>query len=207
MQSSEQQYTQHLYADRPADVAQTAVYVCSGKLVVIPTDTVYGVGCHALDDAAIRRLFQIKQRPLYKAIPVLLADDTDLEKVTFPVSPTAQRYMAQYWPGALTIVLPKRPGLPAALSPDDTIAVRIPDHEAARAVIRAAGGVMAVTSANLSGQSPAETAEQAMAQLGGLVTAVLDDGPAPMGLASTVIDCTRTKPVVLRQGPVVIDEN
>ncbi|HRQ41939.1 MAG TPA: L-threonylcarbamoyladenylate synthase [Chloroflexota bacterium] len=205
MESSEQQYAQHLYADRPADVAQTAVYVCAGKLVVIPTDTVYGVGCHALDEAAIRRLYQIKQRALYKAIPVLLADVSDLEKIALPVSPIVQRYITQYWPGALTIVLPKRPGLPPALSPDDTIAVRIPNHEAARAVIRRAGGAMAVTSANLSGQPPAETAEQAMSHLGGLVTAVLDDGPSPMGLASTVIDCTGTKPVVLRQGPVVIE--
>ncbi|MBL1131020.1 MAG: threonylcarbamoyl-AMP synthase [Chloroflexi bacterium] len=205
--SHEGQHTQHLYADRPADVAQTAVYVCAGKLVVIPTDTVYGVGCHALDDAAIRRLYQVKQRLLYKAIPVLLADIADLEKVSFPVSPTVQQYIAQYWPGALTIVLPKRPGLPPALSPDDTIAVRIPNHKAARAVIRAAGGAMAVTSANLSGQPPAQTAEQAMAQLGGLVTAVLDDGPSSMGQASTVIDCTGTAPVILRQGPVVIDEN
>lgn len=182
-----------------------AVFVCTGKLVVIPTDTVYGVGCHALDDAAIRRLYQIKQRPLYKAIPVLLADIADLEKVANHLPLMAQEYINKHWPGALTIVLPKRAGLPPALSPDDTIAVRIPDHQAARAVIRAAGGVMAVTSANLSGQPPAETAEQALAQLGGLVTAVLDDGPSPKGLASTVIDCTGDSPVVLRQGPVVID--
>ncbi len=182
-----------------------AVFACTGKLVVIPTDTVYGVGCHALDDAAIRRLYQIKQRPLYKAIPVLLADIADLEKVANHLPLMAQEYINKHWPGALTIVLPKRAGLPPALSPDDTIAVRIPDHQAARAVIRAAGGVMAVTSANLSGQPPAETAEQALAQLGGLVTAVLDDGPSPKGLASTVIDCTGDSPVVLRQGPVVID--
>ncbi len=205
MEIGERWQTRHLRAEKPEDVAQTAVCVRAGQLVVIPTDTLYGVGCDAFDDTAIRYLYQIKQRSLHKAIPILLADPADLHKVAQVVPTIAQTYIARYWPGALTIVLPKRLDLPPALSPDDTIAVRIPDHEVARTVIRAAGGAMAVTSANLSGQPPAETAEQALAYLGGLVTAVLDAGPAPMGMASTVIDCTGAKPVVLRQGPVVID--
>jgi len=202
---SERLHTQHLAAYKPEDIAQTAVYVRAGGLVVIPTDTLYGVGCNAFDETAIRRLYQVKQRPFSKAIPVLLADPEDLHKVTSFVPPLAQSFIDQYWPGALTIVLPKRAELPPSLSPDDTIAVRIPDHEAARAVIRAAGGAMAVTSANLSGEPPAETAVQALAYLDGLVTAVLDAGRAPMGQASTVLDCTISEPVVLRQGPVKIN--
>ncbi len=197
--------TQHLLANRTDNINQTAVYVSAGQLVVIPTDTLYGVGCQAFNDAAIRRLYQIKQRPLNKAIPILLADLTDILKIAQSVPEVAQTIITRHWPGALTLVLPKRQGLPPALSPDETIAVRIPNHEVARAVIRAAGGAMAVTSANLSGQPPAETAGQALAYLDGLVTAVLDDGPAPMGMASTVIDCTGTIPVVLRHGPVIIE--
>jgi L-threonylcarbamoyladenylate synthase len=205
VESSERLHTQHLAAHKPEEVAQTAVYVRAGGLVVIPTDTLYGVGCHAFNEAAIRRLYQTKQRPLHKAIPVLLADPDDLHKVASFVPPAAQKYISRYWPGALTIVLPKRADLPPSLSPDNTIAVRIPDHEAARAVIRAAGGAMAVTSANLSGEPPAATAVQALVYLDGLVTAVLDAGPAPMGQASTVLDCTGAEPTVLRQGPVTIN--
>lgn len=204
MEISERLHTQHLAAHKPEEVAQTAVYVRAGGLVVIPTDTLYGVGCNAFDEVAVRRLYQVKQRPFHKAIPILLADPDDLHKVSSFVPPTAQKYIAQYWPGALTIVLPKRPDLPPGLSPNDTIAVRIPDHETARAVIRAAGGAMAVTSANLSGEPPAATAGQALAYLDGLVTAVLDAGPSPRGQASTVLDCTGSEPTVLRQGPVKI---
>lgn len=181
-----------------------AAYISSGHLVVIPTDTLYGLGCNAFDDAAIRQLFRVKQRPLHKAIPILLADPSDLHKVVAYVPPIAQNFISQHWPGALTLILPKAPHLPPTLSPDDTVAVRIPDHETARAVIRAAGGALAITSANLSGQAPAQTAGQALACLHGLVTAVLDAGPTTTDLASTVLDCTGREPVVLRQGPVII---
>jgi L-threonylcarbamoyladenylate synthase len=204
LEIQERLITQHLVADRPEDVVQTAAYLQTGQLVVIPTDTLYGLACAALDEAAIRELYRVKQRPFHKAIPILLADLKDLHKVVEEVPALALPYIAQHWPGPLTIVLPKREGLPPSLSPDNTIAVRIPDHEVARAVIRAAGGVAAVTSANLSGQPAAETAVQALAYLGGWVTAVLDAGPAPMGQASTVIDCTGETAVLLRPGPVVI---
>lgn len=204
MGTEEKLVTHHLYADRPDDVAQTAVYVKAGHLVVIPTDTVYGVGCNAFHREAIIELYRVKQRPWQKAIPILLADVSALPEVARRVPESALVFIAQHWPGPLTIVLPKRLDLPDVLSPEDTVAVRIPQHEAARAVIRAAGGAMAVTSANLSGQPPAITAGEALAALGGLVTAVLDAGPAPRGQASTIIDCTGQAPVILRPGPAVI---
>lgn len=194
--------THHLQASRPQDVAQTAVYARQGGLVVIPTDTVYGLGCDALQNEAILRLYQVKQRPLHKAIPVLLADISGLGELVSHVPDVARPFMEAYWPGPLTIVLPKKSGLPPALSPSDSLAVRIPAHEAARAVIRAVGGAMAVTSANLADQPAAQTAVQALATFSGLVTAVLDDGPTPGNLASTIIDCTQPQPVVLRQGPL-----
>lgn len=204
MEIRQQVQTTYWQAREPGAVAQVARFVQTGQLVVIPTDTVYGLGCAAFSQTAVQALYQVKQRPLDKAIPVLLADVDDLPRVVRFVPEVARPYIEQYWPGPLTIVLPARLELPAALSPDDTIAVRIPDHGVARAVIRAAGGAMAVTSANLSGQPAAETAVQALAYLGGLVTAVLDAGPSPKGQASTVIDCTGSTPILLRQGPLSV---
>jgi L-threonylcarbamoyladenylate synthase len=196
--------TQHLFADTPGTIARIAEYITTGHIVGLPTDTVYGVGCAAFNEAAIRRLYRVKQRPLHRAIPLLIADFTDLLKVTSSLPTMAGPYITKYWPGPLTIVLPKHPELPDILSTDDTVAVRVPNHTVARTVIRMAGGAMAVTSANLSGQPPAETAEQVLVYLNGLITAVLDAGSTPMGQASTVIDCTGSEPKIIREGPIKI---
>ncbi len=194
--------TQLIPADAPGAIDRAAAYVRHGRLVVLPTDTVYGVGCAAFDEAAIRRLYAVKQRPYHKAIPILLADLADLTAVTAHVPPLAQALIQRYWPGPLTIILPKHPKLPGVLSPNEGIAVRIPDHAVARALIKAAGGAMAVTSANRSGQPAAQTAVQAAAYLEDGVTAVLDDGPAPMGQASTIVDCTGDDMRLIRSGPI-----
>lgn len=198
--------TQLIPADAPGAVDRVAAYVRQGRLVALPTDTVYGVGCAAFNEAAIRRLYAVKQRPYHKAIPILLADLADLTAVTAHILPVAQALMRRYWPGPLTIILPKHPALPAVLSPNESVAVRIPDHPVARALIRAAGGAMAVTSANLSGQPPAQTAAQAAAYLGDGATAILDDGPAPMGQASTIVLCDGEQIRVIRSGPVPDNE-
>lgn len=197
--------THHLAANQPAAITQTAVFAQNGGLVVIPTDTVYGIGCDALQNDAILQLYRVKQRPLHKAIPVLLADISDLASVVSHVPLVARPFIERYWPGPLTIILPKKAGLPPALSASDTLAVRIPAHETARAVIRAVGGAMAVTSANLSNAPAAQTAVTALATFCGLVTAVLDDGPTPGPLASTIIDCTQQLPTILRQGVLALD--
>ncbi len=194
--------TELIPAGAPGAIEKAAAWVRQGALVGLPTDTVYGVGCAAFDEAAVRRLYVVKQRPRHKAIPVLLADLDGLAAVTTRVPPAAQALIQRCWPGPLTIILPKHPALPAALSPHDSVAVRIPGHTAARALIRAAGGAMAVTSANRSGQPPAQTAAQAAVCLGGGVAAVLDDGPAPMGQASTIVDCASGNARLLRAGPL-----
>ncbi|HFE67387.1 MAG TPA: threonylcarbamoyl-AMP synthase [Chloroflexi bacterium] len=194
--------TELIPADAPGAIDRAAAYVRQGRLVALPTDTVYGVGCAAFDEAAIRRLYEVKQRPYHKAIPILLADLEGLTAVATHVPPQAQALIHRYWPGPLTIILPKHPALPAVLSPNEGIAARIPAHAAARALIRAAGGAMAVTSANRSGQPPAQTAAQALAYLGDGVTAVLDDGPAPMGQASTIVDCAGNDIRLIRSGPI-----
>lgn len=194
--------TQCLPAHKPDAIKRTAAYARQGHLIVLPTDTVYGVGCDAFNGEAIQTLYRAKQRPRQKAIPILLADTADLPRVVRAVPEAAYRLIEQFWPGPLTIILPKHPDLPAEISDNEGVAVRIPDNVVARAVIRATGGALAVTSANRSSEPPAQTAAEAMQALGGWVTAVLDDGPAPMGIASTIIDCTGDTPTIVRQGPL-----
>lgn len=194
--------TLRLDAADPAAIAKVADLLQRGLPVVFPTDTVYGVGVLPFDAAALARLYAAKGRPAEKGIPVLLGDVADVAHVAGIIPPAAAALMAHFWPGPLTLIVPRRPELPANLSPDDTIAVRVPDHALARALIRAAGGAVAATSANVSGQPPARAADEALAVLGGRVAAVLDDGPSPGGMASTVVDCTVDPPVVRRAGPL-----
>lgn len=200
--SSAKLATRFLAAADGSSIPELAQQLKQGRLVAFPTDTVYGVGADAFNEAAIRQLFQVKQRPFAKGIPLLLADWDDLESAARHVPPLARALITRFWPGPLTLVVPRHPDLPPVLAPGDTIAVRMPDHTVARALIRAAGGLLAVTSANLSGQPPATDGRQALAALGGLITAVLDDGPSPQAQSSTVIDCTGPTPQILRPGPI-----
>ena len=194
--------TQLLDAQQPNAVYQAANWLRQGQLIAFPTDTVYGVGVDAFNAAAIEQLYEAKQRTLSKGIPILLADPTDLDKVTYDVPDFARRLMVHFWPGPLTLIVPRHPHLPANISPNDGIAVRIPDSGVARTLIRAAGGAVAATSANQSGQPPAQTAAEALAALAGLVTAVLDDGPAPGGVPSTIVAIADGQLRIIREGPI-----
>jgi L-threonylcarbamoyladenylate synthase len=194
--------TRVLSAELKESVEEAARLLKAGELVAFPTDTLYGVGGAFNDDGAVRRLFEVKERSLTKGIPVLLADSSDVEQVGAAIPDLARSLMARYWPGPLTIIVPRRAGLPDVLAPGDTIAVRVPDHDLARRFIRAAGGAIAASSANLSGQRPALTAAEALAALGGRVAAILDGGPVRVGQASTIVDCTVTPPKLVRQGPI-----
>jgi L-threonylcarbamoyladenylate synthase len=191
-----------LNAQQPEAVAQAADWLRQGQLVAFPTDTVYGVGVDAFNAAAVERLYQAKQRPISKGIPILLADLADLDKVTQHLPAVARRLMARFWPGPLTLIVPRRPDVPANISPNESIAVRLPDCQVARALIRAAGGAVAATSANQSGQPPAQTGVEALVALEGLVTAVLDDGPAPGGIPSTIVTFAGDQMRVVREGPI-----
>lgn len=195
-------HTQLLPADLSGAIAQAADDARAGHLIVIPTDTLYGLACDAFNPTAVRTIYAAKQRPFSKPIPILLADSSDLQRVVRTVPPAAQVFIDQYWPGPLTLLLPKHPELPVEISYNDSVAVRIPNNAVGRAIIRAAGGALAVTSANLTGQEPAETAVDALNKLAGWVTAVIDDGPSPHGAASTILDCTGPELKILREGPI-----
>lgn len=194
--------TRLLNAQQPNAVSLAAGWLRQGQLVAFPTDTVYGVGVDAFNAAAIEQLYRAKQRPISKGIPILLADLADLDKVTQDIPAVARRLMARFWPGPLTLIVPCRSYVPANISPNDSIAVRIPDCDVARALIRAAGGAVAATSANQSGQPPAQTGLEALAALAGVVTAVLDDGPTPGGVPSTIITFVDGVLRIIREGPI-----
>lgn len=190
----------------PATQIQAALEILqTGGIVAFPTDTVYGVGALAFDNAAIESIYTAKDRPIEKAIPILIGDLSDLEKVAEDIPAMALRFAARFWPGPLTCIVPKKQTLPPAVSATSTVAVRIPDHPDARALLRAAGP-MAVTSANLSGQPSPSTALDVYQQLNGRIPLILDGGKTPGGVPSTLVDCTGDEPVILREGPISLDK-
>jgi len=195
------QPTEILPIDEPRALALAAKLVRSGKMIAFPTDTVYGIGTCAFQRKAIEKIYQIKTRSHQKAIPILLADLEDLRDITPPLYPSADRLAERFWPGALT-VLPLLPSLPDNISPSPTVGVRIPDHDPARALLRVTGP-LAATSANLSGEPPALTADQVRDSLGDRVHLILDGGDAPGGVSSTVVDCCGEEPLLLRKGPLI----
>jgi L-threonylcarbamoyladenylate synthase len=197
--------TQLLPAHDPHVIALALRILRAGGLVAFPTDTVYGVGSLAFDQAAIESIYSAKDRPLEKAIPILIGDVDDLEKVAIEIPERARRLAARFWPGPLTIVLPKQPNLPPAVSATATVGVRVPDHPVARELLRAAGP-MAVTSANLSGRESPRNTQEVMAQLGGRIPLVLDGGGTPGGMPSTVVDVSGPEAVVLRAGPITLEQ-
>lgn len=195
-----------IVSSKSPDAIQGALNVLNkGGLVAFPTDTVYGVGALVFDGVAVESIYTAKDRPIEKAIPVLIGDSQDMEKVGIDISETAYRLAAHFWPGPLTVVVSKKPTLPESVSATATVGVRVPDHEIARTLLRVAGP-MAVTSANISGQPSPSTAEEVFAQLDGRIALIIDGGSTPGGVASTVIDCTGSGLKILREGPISLEE-
>lgn len=174
----------------------------AGEVVVIPTDTVYGVAVDPFAPGATERLFAAKRRPRDVTLPVLVASPDDAEQVAV-VTPLARDLAARHWPGGLTIVLDRVPGLDLDLGTNEaTVGVRCPDHDLARELC-AEIGPLAVTSANLHGEPTPATAPEVAAALGEAVAFVIDGG-ACAGVPSTVVDCTGVSPVVLRAGAITL---
>jgi len=176
-----------------------------GEVVAFPTDTVYGVGVNAFEPFAVRQLFEVKQRPPDKAIPVFITQIDDLNQVARQVPNAAWDFLRQFWPGALTVVLPKSPHLPADVTAGaDTVAVRLPDHPLCHQLVVRLGRPLAVTSANLSGRPAPTTAAQVAAQLGGRLPLILDGGPTPTPNPSSIVDFSVSPPRLLREGDLTL---
>ena len=176
-----------------------------GGLVAFPTDTVYGLGALVQIPECIQTLYSVKGREATKAIPLLLSNPDEMEQVALVISPMARRLAERFWPGPLTLVVPKHPSLPVELSSLSTVGVRMPNHPVALALLRVTGP-LAVSSANRSGEASTVTAHEVVEHLGGRIALVLDGGRTPGGMSSTVVDCTGDTPVILRQGPISIVE-
>ena len=174
-----------------------------GDVVVIPTDTVYGVAVDPFVDGSTQRLFDAKRRPRDVTLPVLIGDPADVTKIAV-VTPLAQSLIGAHWPGALTIVLPRRDDVSFDLGTNEaTVGVRCPDHPVVRELCSRVGP-LAVTSANLHGQPTPATADEVARELGTAVSVVVDGGPCA-GAPSTVVDCTGDRVVVLREGALLLD--
>jgi L-threonylcarbamoyladenylate synthase len=191
-------------ADAPDSIQAAADILKAGGLVAFPTDTVYGVAAHGFLSEAVKRLYEAKERPYTKAIALLVADPGDLQRVARQVPKSARPLAERFWPGALTLIVPRADDLPAILTAGgDTVAIRMPDHPIALAVIEAAGAPLATTSANLSGSpDPPITAADVLRDLGGRIELILDGGTCPGGVPSTVLDLTTEPAVIRREGPI-----
>ncbi len=195
--------TEILPATSPKSIRRAVHLMRKGQVVAFPTDTVYGVGANAFERFAVRRIFEIKQRPADKSLPVFIYQIDDLNLVARDVPNQAWRLLQTFWPGALTVVLRKNPALPDIVtSGQGTVAVRIPDHSVSLDLVIKVGRPLAVTSANLSGQPTPATAQGVAKQLGEDLPLVLDGGPSATSQPSTIIDLSGTPPRILREGPI-----
>lgn len=193
--------TTRVAADSPGAIQRAFRVLQNGGLVAFPTDTLYGLGALVGSASSIERLYTAKDRPRDRSIPVLIASPDDLGKVAFNLPERILQLAGAFWPGPLTLVVPRRDDLPEILGPTQTVGVRVPDHPVARELLRRAGP-LAVTSANRSGGEGCVTAEQVEEALAGRVDWILDGGPCPGGMASTVAEIDGDDVRILREGPI-----
>ena len=194
-----------LKASRRA-VEEAARTVRSGGLIIYPTDTVYGLGCNPFDEQAVRRVFEVKGREARRPLPVLASSLEEVLRIAV-LDEEALRLARSFWPGPLTLVVPRKPVLPDVVACGlPSVGVRVPGHEFALKVIRACGGLLVGTSANRSGRPAPRTAQEAISELGDRVDLVIDAGPAPLGIPSTVLDLTGPEPKVIRVGGLPLEQ-
>lgn len=178
-----------------------------GGLVAFPTDTVYGLGACAYIPQAVERVYQVKGRARDMALPLLVANNTQISEVAENIPPLAWLLIRRFLPGALTLVLPKSKSVPDVVTAGGkTVGVRIPAHPVPIALIEGLAAPIVGTSANLTGQPSPLTADEVYAQLGDKVDLIIDGGRCPGGRESTVVDVTGETPVVLREGAISIEE-
>ncbi len=190
-----------------SEILRAAKILRSGGLVAFPTETVYGLGANALDEQAVARVFDVKGRPRFDPLIVHVADRAWIPRLAAEWPPQAQRLADRFWPGPLTLVLPKTPLVPDLVTAGcGTVALRIPDHPVAQALLRAADLPVAAPSANPFGRISPTTAAHVRDQLGDQIDLILDGGPCRVGVESTVLHLTPAGPVLLRPGGITVEE-
>lgn len=191
----------------PALVWRTAEVLRGGGLAVVPTDTLYGLAANPFDSVAVGRVFTVKRRDADQGLPLIAADRAQVERMLGPLPPDAARLAERYWPGPLTLLVPRT----ATLEPDVTggraqVAVRVPDHSVARAVCEACGTLLTATSANISGQPPSNDPDVVARTLPEGIDLLLDAGLTPGGPPSTIVDLAGPQPVLVRPGAIPWEE-
>jgi L-threonylcarbamoyladenylate synthase len=192
-----------LSLEAPRALEETIHAVQHGGVVAFPTDTVFGIGASLRFPEALDRIYAIKGRDTAKSLPVLLSSIDRISLVAEMPAPPVRALLREFWPGGLTVVLAARPGLPPqVVAPDGTVGVRVPDHSVALTLCERAGGALATTSANRSGDAPACSAGDIASQIDEGIDIVLDGGFAPCGEASTVIRVDDATITVIRAGSI-----
>ncbi len=195
------------FFDIQRQIDQGVIILRRAGLVAYPTDTVYGLGAAMNMPLAVKRIYAAKGRPSRSALPLLVADISQIDEVAAVVPAWARCFIENFMPGALTLVLYKSRAVPAEVTAGgDTVAVRIPDHPVPVALIKGLGSPIIGTSANLSGYPSALTANDVNEQLGNRIDFVIDGGRCPGGKESTIVDVTGKTPVVLREGAISLEE-
>lgn len=197
--------TEVLFAD-DVGLARAVEVIRSGGLVAFPTETVYGLGADALNENAVRKIFIAKERPFDDPLIVHIADAQQLLLLARHIPERAWDLVKKFWPGPLTLVLPKTDRVPAVTTGGlNTVAVRMPGHTIARQLIELSGCPIAAPSANRFGRPSPTTAQHVLEDLDGRIDLILDGGPTPIGVESTVVDLTQYPPMILRPGGVTLE--
>lgn len=185
----------------PEVIGEAAQLVLGGHLIVYPTDTVYGLGANPLSEEAVVKAFNAKKREP-KPMPVLVSSVEAAERIV-TITEAARKLINSFWPGALTIILPKKPSVPNVITAGrEGLGVRMPNHPVALSLAKACGGLILGTSANISGRPPPVVVEEALKELGESVSLALDAGRCRLGVPSTVVDLTSGQPLIVREGAV-----
>ena len=187
----------------PESIEEAAQLIRDGELVGMPTETVYGLGANALDETAVRKIFAAKGRPADNPLIVHVSCLDEIVPLVKYIPESAKRLMEAFWPGPMTLILPKNDAIPSVVSAGlDTVGIRLPQSEAARALIRAAGRPIAAPSANRSGRPSPTTAQHVFEDMDGRIPLILDGGASEVGVESSVIDAIGEVPVILRPGGI-----
>lgn len=190
-----------------ADIPRAAEILKNGGLVAIPTETVYGLGASALNEAALKKIFEVKGRPADNPLIIHVSSSDELEKWCRNIPAAAYRLAEVFWPGPLTLLLEKKPVIPSLVTAGlNTVAVRCPRHPLTLELIKQSGVPIAAPSANISGKPSPTTAGHVMSDIGGKIEAVLDGGPCSVGLESTIVDMTVKPPSILRPGGITKEQ-
>lgn len=194
-------FTEVLPMSHPETMGIAMEELKKGSVIAVPTDTVYGIACLLESESAIHEIYRIKERDTTKAIPLLIGEYEQIICTTDGISESAQKLAKRFWPGPLTLVIPKRLELPDVLTPYPTVGVRMPAHTWLCQLIRRVG-VLAATSANISGGENPRTARDVLLQLDGRIPLIIDGGTCEGGIPSTVVDCSGKEITILRTGGI-----